>query len=236
MMAIKDGISTTIRSGISLAVLIIVAAGCDESITDFGFTGGISGTITDQAGAIVSGDVATAHFRVFALGELDDEPMEIRVNGDGTYANEHLYPQRYQLWIDGPVLSSATQDTPETVDATGAAVTQDFSVTPFLTIPAPTADEPTSGQVSISYSIAETDGHVVAERSAFVSTASWPGLETGSVGNVTHTIIADLPATSGTVTVTGLEEGRDRYYVRIGARAEATDQWNMSEQVVVDMP
>src|SRR5690554_1939072 len=91
---------------ITLASIMVITSGCDDTVTDFGFDGRISGMITDPSGNRVSGDVTTSTLIVYALGQYDKEPMEIRVKGDGTYANTHLYPQVYTLWVEGPVISA----------------------------------------------------------------------------------------------------------------------------------
>lgn len=217
----------------------IGVAGCDDSVTDFGFTGSISGTITDPSGQIVSGNTATVDFQVMVLGEGETQPLELPVKGDGTYANTHLYPQEYHVWIEGPVISDATVDDPVAVDLTAAAVTHDFTVVPYLTIPPPTAGEPSAeGIAEVSYDIRPADGFAAQtglSRVVWASTASWPGPTTGNVADRTHTVTEALPSNSGEVTVSGLRPG-ETYYIRVGAVAVGTTLWNMSEQVSISVP
>jgi hypothetical protein len=223
---------------VPLFSMLAVAAGCDDTITDFGFTGNISGMVTDQSGNIISGNSATNDLRVFVLGEDETQPLEIRVRGDGSYANTHLFPQLYKLWITGPVVTQATPQNPISVDLRGGPVTHDLTATPFLTIDRPTATSPAGNAISISYRITPTAATGVqtgGNRVAYISTATWPGPTTGNVLNRTHTITRQLPNNAGTVTVDGLRPGRT-YYVRVAARAVGTNLWNYSEQVSVVNP
>jgi hypothetical protein len=220
-----------------LAVALLIA-GCDDSITDFGFSGNISGTIRDAAGNPVPGNSATTDFRVFVLGEGETQPLEIRVRGDGTYQNTHLYPQVYRTWIQGPAVTEATQSNPIQVDLTGAPVTRDFTVTPFLTIARPTVGQPSGTSVQVTYSITPTAAGGVqtgANRVIWASTATWPGPTTGNVADRTHTVTTNLPSNAGTVTVSNLRSGRT-YYLRVGARAVGTTMWSYSDQVSVTIP
>lgn len=220
------------RFGVTLLLTVTVTAACGDRITDFGFDGKLSGTVTDPSGNIISGDVATRNVIVFAHGERDDVPMEIRVKGDGTYANDHLYPQRYRVWVEGPVVSSATADNPVSVDLTGAPVKEDFTVTPFLSVATPQVAATAPTAISVSYQIQENEGKVAEERRVYVSTVSWPGSATGS-GVSWKTVTRSLESNAGSVTVDGLTAGK-KYYVRTAARAAGAGQWNISDQVIVN--
>jgi hypothetical protein len=72
---------------VGILVMAVLASGCDDSITEFGYSGQISGLMTDQDGEVVRGNSATTDFRVFVLGPDEIEPLEIRVTHDGTYSN-----------------------------------------------------------------------------------------------------------------------------------------------------
>ena len=205
--------------------------GCDEAITDYGFTGQISGRILDQAGNIVSGDITTNHMTVYVLGELDTEPIPIRVKGDGTYTNIHLYPQKYKVWLDGPVANASEYN----VDLTGNPVVQDFTVTPFLTIPPPSlVGSPTASDVTVSYSITENAGYTAKVRSIYVSTVSYPGQSTGS-GAYWQTVKKTVTANQGTEKITGLK-ANTTYFVRVEAQANGTTQFNLSDQISFKTP
>lgn len=216
---------------------LIGMTGCDDSITDFGFNGRISGTVQDQAGNPVRGNSATADLRVWVLGEGELEPLEIRVKHDGTYTNTHLFPQSYSLWIQGPVETTLTESSPATVNLTGSAVTHDITATPFMSIATPTVTQPTATSVAVTYNITPAAGRTFGNAIVWVSNASWPGPTTGSVVPDVriHTASANLAGTSGTATVSNLRAGR-KYYVRIGARATGTTLYNYSDQVEITTP
>jgi hypothetical protein len=97
---------------------------CQETITDFGFDGQISGMVVDQNGNPVSGDASNPSCTIFILGEQDRVPLELRVNADGSYANLHLYPQSYSVWMEGPVDGPVPGEL--VVDLTGPPVEQNI--------------------------------------------------------------------------------------------------------------
>ncbi|MFH5834158.1 hypothetical protein [Halalkalibaculum sp. DA384] len=213
-------------------LLILIMTSCEGRVTDFGYNASISGQVLDQSGNIVSGDITSASFSVQALGEQDELPMELRINGDGTYANTKLYPQSYTVWLEGPIISSQEI----TVDLSdGGDVTHDFTVTPFLTIPPPELNSSaTSSEVSVSYSVRENEGHVAELIEVYVSTVAYPTHTTGS-GTGWHTQTEEMNENEGTVTVSGLEPGT-QYFIRIGARAEDANTRNFSDQITVTTP
>ncbi|MEX2568629.1 MAG: hypothetical protein WD431_21990 [Cyclobacteriaceae bacterium] len=211
--------------------LILHLSSCYETITDFGFDGRVNGRLVDPAGNIISGDVTTEDLVVLALGEGEDEPQRIRVLGDGTFENTHLFPQVYTLTVSGAV--EVTQD--YTVDLNGNAVTQDIVATPFISLPEPElAGNPTENSVSINFEMTENDGHLAEERLVYVSTVHYPGQSTGS-GPYWNTIRMELDENQGSATIEGLESSTV-YYVRIAARAEGTNFWNMSDQLMFETP
>jgi hypothetical protein len=220
---------------VGILVMAVLASGCDDSITEFGYSGQISGLMTDQNGEVVRGNSATTDFRVFVLGPDEIEPLEIRVTHDGTYSNAHLYPQVYSVWVEGPVAVQATAENPATADLTGGPVTQDFTVTPFLSIAVPIPTQPSGNSIDVTYDVTPVARTAVAEGVIWASTASWPGPTTGTVAQRTHTASASFTDASGTVTLTGLWEGRT-YHVRVGARAEGESLWNYSDQASVENP
>src|SRR5690625_6086935 len=101
------------KNTIHFALLIIVLftiLSCDDSITDFGHDGEISGRVLDQNGNIISGDITNVNLVVNLIAEGEDIPIEIRVKGDGTYLNSHLYPQVYTAWVEGPLASARSEE------------------------------------------------------------------------------------------------------------------------------
>ena len=220
--------SNVLRSKIIPGFFIIafLLSSCEEKITDFGFSGNISGKIVDPEGNIVSGDITVDALTLYIIGEDETEPLRIRVKGDGTYSNTHLYPQIYRIWIQGPIISSNEY----TVDLRGAPVIQDFTVTPFLTTPPPVIQgNPSSSEVTVSYNIKENEGKIAESRIIYVSTVPYPSQSTGS-GPGFRTISQTVNENQGTVTITGLQSGTT-YYVRLTAKAAGTTLWNVSDHV-----
>jgi hypothetical protein len=216
-------------------VMAAAVAGCDDSITDFGFNGGITGTVLDPSGSPVRGNTATNDLRVRIQGLDEAQPLDVRVTHDGTFTNTHLFPQVYNLWLEGPVSGGPTAANPIQVDTRGRTTVQDLNVTPFLTLAKPAVSAPSGNSVQVTFGITPADGRSVqtgANRVVWASTVLWPGPTTGNVAQRTHTITTNLPANSGTVTVSGLRPG-ERYCLRVGARAVGTTLWSYSDQTCV---
>lgn len=219
---------------ILLAAVLIGLYGCNEPVYDFGFDSQLTGTVKDSGGNPVSGDIRLATYSVHALGELDLVPMVMRIKGDGTFTNNKLYPQSYKVTLRGPFIESVT-DTVVVDLSGGKSVTQDFTVTPFLTIPEPTiSGSPTSTTVTVNYSITGNGGNIPNLREVYVSTVSWPTRTTGN-GMGFRTRLVVLPDDQGSVLVDGLEAGQT-YFVRIGARADGQSLFNHSEQISFTTP
>lgn len=213
-------------------LLMMVVASCNEPITEFGFEGSISGKIVDQSGIIVAGDITSGGFVVNALGDGDEVAMIMRIKGDGTFANNKLFPKVYTVSLSGPVSSSESVS----IDLTGnKAVVKDFVVTPFLTIAPPTLNgSPTSTEIKVNYSIVENDGKVASTRELYCSQIPYPNASTGS-GPYYVTKKLGLSAKVGTATITGLTAGT-KYYIRVGAKASGASAFNYSDQLIVTTP
>jgi hypothetical protein len=213
-------------------LLLIIASGCNKPITDFGFDSGISGKMVDASGKIVAGDITSGGFVVEALGENDVTAMVIRVKGDGTFKMNNLYPKPYKLTVVGPVVAVA----PVNVDLSGGKIAeQDFVVTPFLTVPAPTlSGSATSTQISVNYSIVPNGTYTSATREVYCSTIPYPNASTGSGPYYTTTKVT-LPANQGTAVITGLTAGT-KYFIRVGAKATGASAFNYSDQIIVTTP
>jgi hypothetical protein len=216
---------------------LITQTSCNDPIYDFGYNGQLTGKIVDASGNVVSGDIKLATFAVQATGELDEGSMVIRIKPDGTYDNDKLYPQSYQVRLVGPFIGSPTA--PVAVDLTGGKVgTKDFQVTPFLTIPPPTVSgTPTSTSIVVNYSITPNGGKTPNLREIYCSTVSWPTRTTGSGttwgGWTTKT--ATVTVNQGTATFTDLKPNT-KYYIRVGARAGGQNLFNHSTQIIVTTP
>lgn len=207
-------------------------SGCNDPITEFGFDGSLSGTILNSAGAIVPGDITSSGYTIQALGEKDKVSMVMRINGDGTFANNKLYPQVYKVRVEGPFFA-----TPEvTIDLTGGkAVVQDFTVTPFLTVAKPVVEgTPTSTQVKVKYGVTGNQGRTANLREVYASTVPYPNTSTGS-GPMYQTVKVAVTQNQGTATLNGLKPGT-KYFIRVGARSVGTSIMNFSEQIVVTTP
>lgn len=218
-----------------------VLSACVETVTDFGFTGQISGVIKDQTGNPVSADPSNPEFTVFLLGDEETLAHELRVNPDGTYANLHLYPQSYALWVDGPVVGPVRGDL--FVDLDGAAVTKDITVTPFIAIP-PATVSISGGQLQVNFEINPSVGHAAAQRRVLVSTVAKVGVNTGN-GPRWRTQSVNLSGNSGIQTVAldaalltmaKRTEGNGNLYIRIAARSDKSTKWNLSKPVTIKAP
>lgn len=220
-----------------MAICVTVFSSCSEEVTDFGFDGQISGTVLDQNGNPVAGDASNSELTVFLLGEEDRVPLELRVNNDGTFTNNQLYPQSYTLTITGPINAPA----PQNVDLTGSAVKNDITVTPFLVVEQPSAT--ISGSViSVSYVVSPSAGHAVDEIKVLVSSVKKVGVDTGN-GPRWQTREANPVDNSGTATITLDAEllaaaavgGNGALTVRVAAKSDQTTAWNLSLPIIVDL-
>ena len=212
-------------------MLFCIAISCEETITEFGFDGSISGTVKDASGKIVPGDITSNNLVVKALGHGDKVSVDMRVKGDGTFQNTKLNPVMTKVWISGPVFPL---DTVFLNLADKNIVIQDFVVVPFLTIAPPViAGSPNATSVSINYTITGNNGKTASKRQIFTSTVPYPTSTIGS-GPYYTTITTNLSDDSGNVTVNGLTSGT-KYYLRVGAQASGAG-YNYSEQIIFTTP
>ena len=215
----------------SLSILVVLS-GCDETITDFGNNGAISGTLQDEAGNVVPGNITSSVLVVKALGEGDQVSTDIRVTGDGTFQHTKLFPKTYKVWVSGPV--SLVTDTLMIDFSKQKSVEQDLVVVPFVSISKPVAGSTTATSIDVTFDMAANEGKTIAKREVYVSTNPYPDTSTGS-GPFYHTKKATLNADQGTVSVTGLT-GQTKYFIRVGAQATGASGFNFSEQLVVTTP
>jgi hypothetical protein len=206
---------------------------CQHDITEFGFDGAISGTIKDQAGNAVAGNITTNGLIVQALADGDKVAIILRVKGDGTFQNARLTPKKHRIWVTGPV--TMTSDTLRVDFSSEKVIRTDFVVTPFLTVNKPALmGSPTSSSVAIGYSISGNNGKIPSTREVYCSTNPYPDASTGT-GPFYDTKRIALSTNSGTATITGLAPATT-YYLRIGAQATGASSFNYSDQLFFTTP
>lgn len=212
-------------------MLLLWVTSCqNEDIVDFGFDGAISGTVQDQNGNIVPGNITTTTLVVKALGDGDQVTTDMRVKGDGTYQNTKLYPKTYKIWVTGPVTMAS--DTLLVDFSKDKTVLKNLIVNPFITLSAPAViGSPTASTVEINFDITPNDGKVVSKRELYCSTNQYPDTSTGS-GPFYNTQKVALMTDEGNITVSGLSP-KTTYYIRIGAQATGASGFNFSEQIII---
>ncbi len=117
---------------IKIFILLFVSSAlikCDYHVSDFGFNGTIQGTVKDNNGNPLHGDLSSNNIVVNLLGVGDEQEIEIRVKGDGTYQNLKMFPKEHKVWVEGPIVKSDTFTVDFDVDQEQVL---DFTVTPLL--------------------------------------------------------------------------------------------------------
>jgi hypothetical protein len=214
-------------------MLVFGISSCNKDVTEFGFDGQISGSIKDQSGNIVAGDITSNTIVVKALAQGDIVTTDIRVKGDGTYQNTKLYPNPTKFWVTGPV--TMLGDTLRVDLSNNNIVQHDFVVIPFLTVKPPVVvGSPTATSISVSYEIVPNDGNVPNLRQVYCSTVPYPNSSTGS-GPQYVTKIVSVTTDTGNADITGLTS-KTKYYIRVGARATGSSVLNYSDQIEVTTP
>ena len=224
-MKLSDKIITLILSSISLQAI----TGCQKE-PEFGNDRAFSGTMQDNAGNIVAGDITTTSFIVKALGAGDVVTTDMPIKGDGTFGNNKLYAKQYKIWVNGPV-TTTTKDTLLVDLAANKNVTHNFIVSPFIAIDKPTSGNLTATTVDVSYNMAAQNGQSVSKRELYCSTYPFPNAIIGS-GAFYTTVKVTLSADAATITVPGLTT-KTKYYIRVGALATGSNGYNYSEQIEI---
>lgn len=224
-------ISGKFKIAIFCLTMLLGVASCEpDDIVDFGFDGSFSGTLKDQNGNIVPGDITSGSLVVRALGDGDQVSTDMRVKGDGTFQNTKLYPKMYKIWIAGPV--TLVTDTLFIDFSKEKSAMKDLVVTPFVTISQPVvAGNPTSTSVDIDYDITGNDGKTISKRELYCSTNPYPNTSTGS-GPFYETKKVTLNTDEGNISVADLKP-QTKYFIRIGAQAAGASGFNFSEQIVI---
>lgn len=215
-------------SSIFLSLLII--SGCEKGrIIDFDNDRILSGTVKDEEGNIVPGDIASENLAVYVLGETETKPTIIRVKYDGTYENTRLFYQKYKVWLSGPAFPIEPVDTVVVDFTNNKSFLLDWKVVPYLTIDLPViSGDITATSVNISYNIKGNNGKTADVRELYCSTSPYPNTSTGS-GPGYSTKEVKMKNDNGVVAVPGLSPGT-KYYLRIGARAAGAG-FNFSDQI-----
>ena len=213
-----------------LVVASLIMIKCDFQQTDFGYNGAIKGTVKDNSGNPLYGDMSSNNLVVKLLGENDKQAIEIRVNGEGSYQNIKMFPKKHEVWLEGPIVSSETY----TVDfGTNMDQTLDFNVIPLIS-PKLKSASGSGTVVNIDYELVPNDGNTVNKKEVYCSTVKYPTAATGSRTNVYFTKTVTLPDLSGAISIDGLTAGV-KYYVRIGAQAKGSSLMNYSNQIEVQL-
>jgi hypothetical protein len=209
-------------------LLLLSATACQKQ-PDFGNDRAVSGKMTDKAGDIIAGDITTTDLIVRALGDGDVVTTDLRVAGDGTYANNKLFAKKYKIWVSGPVVGGDTFSVDLKAQKT---VTYDFLVTPFVLLSTPTVSGgPSDTAVTIQYAMTVLAGHTVTKRELYCSTNPFPNAIIGSGYGYTTTKVT-LTGDAGTATVTGLVT-KTQYYIRVGAQTSDGKGFNYSPQITI---
>lgn len=224
-----------IYSNLKLLILLVFLSAtmlnCEYQKTDFGNDGSIKGIVKDNQGNLLYGDILTNNLVVNLLGEGDQQAIQIRVKGDGTYQNTKMYPKKHLVWVTGPIVNSEEIYYDFSVDVD---LVKDFVLTPYIS-PKVISGTVSGTSVNVEYSIVENAGKTATKSEVYCSTAQYPTSSIGSYGTIYSTKTVLLSSLTGTATVSGLTSGK-KYYIRIGSLADGTTLMNYSNQVIVTIP
>lgn len=202
---------------------------CDKKDDSSSYSGAITGTIKDNNNIALHGDLNSNNIIVRLLGEGDKSTTDIRVNGEGEYTNNRMFPKKYKAWLEGPIV------TPDTIviDLSTGNKLKDFMVMPFIFTKVINCTV-VGTSISVDYSLLENASYVIDKKEVYCSTVPYPTASTGSRTNVYFTKIVPLPASVGSILIDDLTPGK--YYVRIGAKAKSSVLLNYSNQFEVSIP
>ena len=216
-----------------LVILVLISftlIQCEFEVSEFGFDGSIKGTVMDNNGNPVYADINSNTLIVKLLGEGDEQAIEIRVAGDGTYQNTKMFPKSHEVWVEGPIVSS----TPVTVDFSADASQEiDFTVTPLIS-PVLNNASGSGTTITVDYAITPNGVNTVEKMEVYVSTVKFPTAAIGSRDNVYSTATVELTELSGSIDVSELVAGT-YYFLRIGAQADGAASMNYSNQIEVGL-
>ncbi len=219
---------TTYIKLILFTLVSIAVLSCEDEMTDFGFNGTISGMVKDTEGSALFGDLNSNNLVVYLLGEGDEQPTQIRVDGEGGYQNLKMFPKAHKVWLEGPIVSSDTISVDFNAQPT---YEQTFTVVPKIS-PKIISAAAQGQAIAVDYAISPNEGNTVDKMEIYCSTVTYPTAATGSRINVYFTKTVELVGPSGKVTIDGLESGVE-YHLRIGAQAQGSAVMNYSNQETV---
>lgn len=219
---------TTYIKLILFTLVSIAVLSCEDEVTDFGFNGTISGMVKDTEGSALFGDLNSNNLVVYLLGEGDEQPTQIRVDGEGGYQNLKMFPKAHKVWLEGPIVASDTL----IVDFSKQPnYEQTFTVVPLIS-PKIISGAVQGQTIAVDYSISPKEGNMVDKIEIYCSTVAYPTAAIGSSTNIYFTKTLELSELSGNVIIDGLESGVE-YHLRIGAQAQGSAVMNYSNQVNV---
>jgi hypothetical protein len=175
------------------------------------FNGTLRGAIYDANQNIVPGDIMSNTLVVKVLGEGDITPITIRVKGDGRYQNTNLFPKKYSVWLEGPIVPITAFD----VDLTKGYVEKNIVVTPYLSISNEIIGPVLATSVKVKYKITANTNSVPVKREIYCSTLTYPTANSGSGPYYSSQKVA-ITNDEGEATITGLT-ANTKYYIRMGA-------------------
>ena len=203
-------------------------ANCEDQVTDFGFNGTISGTVNDNDGNPLHGDLSSNNLVVNVLGEGDKQPTQIRVDGEGLYQNLKIFPKTHKVWLEGPIIKS---DTVSINFSEKTSFEQSFTVVPLIS-PKIIGGSPNGTSISVEYEIIPNNSATIDKMEIYASTVKYPTAAIGSNTNVYFTKVVTLTESSGTIVIDGLEADVT-YFIRIGALADGASSMNYSNQIII---
>lgn len=223
-----------INRNFKLLLLVFLSAimmKCQKSeVTDFGFNGSLKGIVKDMNGSPIYSDINSNNLVINLLGDGDQQVVQIRVNGDGTFNNAAIFPKKHKVWLEGPIIPID----PITIDfSTDLNKVNDFKVTPFIS-PKVTKGSVNGTSINVEYSIIVNAGKTIQQSEIYCSTVKYPTSSTGSNGKNWMTKTVPLSTLNGNVSIDGLEKGK--YYVRIGALSNGSTLMNYSNQIEINIP
>lgn len=212
-----------------LSVVSLILLNCEKQETEFGFDSSLQGTVLDNDGTPLHGDLSSNNLVVKLLGDGDEQAGEIRVDGEGIYQNLKLFPKMYKVWIEGPIVKSDTVS----VDLNSKPIYDlPFTVTP-LTSPRIITATDNGTTINVEYEITENMDNTVGRMEVYCSTVKYPTAAIGTRANVYFTKTVVLSSLSGNVLIDGLESGV-KYYLRVGSQANGAAVMNYSNQIIVN--
>lgn len=210
---------------IFLMLISVFMICCNKKDEFTSFNGAINGTVKDAGGIPLYGDLNSNNIIIRLLGENDKSTTDIRLNGVGDYQNLKMFPKKYKLWIEGPIVKFDTL----MADLIGQNVqVKNFTAIPLI-LPKISKGSVSGTTINVDYSLTPNAGNIVDKKEIYCSSVPFPTAATGSRTNVYVTKTVALTTDAGSVPITSLTPGK--YYVRIGVKAKTAILMNYSNQI-----